>query len=171
MVSSSREKKQKGAAVLHEKLQLLGSITNSHAVKKKDSWMIVDDASKYIEELKHKVQLLNQEIATATTGQTSNSSYQNSKCPVVRVEGVEKGIEVNLYSERSCPGLLVFVLEVFEQLSLNVVDATISCTGTCFHLQALGDVVHQQNKEENGEIIDAQMVKQAILHAIQNWIE
>lgn len=55
----------------------------------------------------------------------------------VTVEALEKGIQVNLYSERSCPGLLVFVLKVFEELSLNVLEARVSCTGS-FHLEALG---------------------------------
>ncbi|KAL7613024.1 uncharacterized protein LOC111884006 [Lactuca sativa] len=149
----SREHKK---ATLHEKLQLLRSITNSHA--KNDSSIILD-ASKYIEELKHKVQILNQDIASG-----QSSSYQNS-WPLVTVESVEKGIRVNLYSERSCPGLLVFVLKVFEELSLNVLEARVSCTGS-FHLEALGDEI-----DENGESIDAQMVKHAISNAIENWTQ
>lgn len=55
----------------------------------------------------------------------------------VTVEAVEKGIQVNLYSEKSCPGLLVFVLKVFEEMSLNVLEARVSCTGS-FHLEAFG---------------------------------
>ncbi|GJZ00388.1 hypothetical protein Tco_0517817 [Tanacetum coccineum] len=150
MVSSREHKK----AALHEKLQLLRSITNSHA---ENDPSIILDASKYIEELKHKVQILNQDI---TSGQSS--SYQNS-WPVVTVEAVEKGIQVNLYSEKSCPGLLVFVLKVFEEMSLNVLEARVSCTGS-FHLEAFG-----VESEENGESLDADMVKQSILHAIENW--
>ncbi|KAD1040244.1 hypothetical protein R6Q59_014340 [Mikania micrantha] len=142
--------------VLHEKLQVLRSITNSHA--KNDS-SIIQDASKYIEELKQKVEILNHEIASGPS-----SSYQNS-WPVVTVEAVEKGIQVIMYSERSCPGLLVFVLKVFEELSLNVLEARVSCTGS-FHLEALG-----VESEQNGESIDAHIVKQTILHAIQNWRE
>ncbi|KAL4576090.1 hypothetical protein LXL04_012178 [Taraxacum kok-saghyz] len=149
----SREHKK---AALHENLQLLRSLTNSHA--KNDSSIILD-ASKYIEELKHKVQILNQDIAS---GQTS--SYHNS-WPVVTVEAGEKGIRVNLCSERSCPGLLVFVLKVFEGLGLNVLEARVSCTGS-FQLEALG-----VESDENGESIDADMVKQAISDAIENWSE
>ncbi|RRT43856.1 hypothetical protein BHE74_00051544 [Ensete ventricosum] len=55
----SREHKR---AALHEKLQILRSLTNSHAVILRKSSIIVD-ASKYIKELKHKVERLNQEIA------------------------------------------------------------------------------------------------------------
>ncbi|KAF5800198.1 putative transcription factor bHLH family [Helianthus annuus] len=149
-------RKHKKDHVLHEKLQLLRSITNSHATN--DSSIILD-ASKYIQELKQKVEILNHEIASG-----QSSSYQNS-WPVVTVEAVEKGIQVILYSERSCPGLLVFVLNVFEELSLNVLEARVSCTGS-FHLEALG----VQN-EQTGESIDAHIVKQTILHAIENWSE
>lgn len=55
----------------------------------------------------------------------------------VTVENLEKGIQVNVYSERSCPGLLVFVLKVFEEFSLNVLEARVSCKGS-FQLEALG---------------------------------
>ncbi|KAI3519701.1 hypothetical protein L2E82_31972 [Cichorium intybus] len=149
----SREHKK---AALHEKLQLLRSITNSHA---KNNSSIILDASKYIEELKHKVQILNQDIASG-----QSSSYQNS-WPVVTVEAAEKGIRVNLYSERSCPGLLVFVLQVFEELGLNVLEARVSCTGS-FQLEALG-----VESGKNGDNINAHTVKQAISNAIENWTE
>ncbi|KAI7726507.1 hypothetical protein M8C21_027166, partial [Ambrosia artemisiifolia] len=95
----------------------------------KEDTSIIIDASKYIEELKQKIDILNQDIARS-------SSYQNS-WPMVTVETLEKGIQVNVYSERSCPGLLVFVLKVFEELSLNVLEARVSCTGS-FQLEALG---------------------------------
>ncbi|KAI3757804.1 hypothetical protein L6452_05347 [Arctium lappa] len=147
----SREHKK---AALHDKLQLLRSVTNSHA--KKDSSIIID-ASKYIEELKQKIEILNQDIA-------QSSSYQNS-WPMVTVDNLEKGIQVNVYSERSCPGLLVFVLKVFEELSLNVLEARVSCTGS-FQLEALG-----VENEENGESIDTHIVKQAVLQAIEDWSE
>nr|XP_043634690.1 uncharacterized protein LOC122605799 [Erigeron canadensis] len=151
MVSREHKKTE-----LHEKLQLLRSITKSHA--KSDSSIILD-ASKYIEELKHKVQRLNQDIENG-----QSSTHQNS-LPEVTVEAIEKGIQVNLYLETSSPELLVYVLKVFEELSLSVLDAKISCTGG-FHLEAVA-----AENEENGESIDAQMVKQSILHAIKNWSE
>ncbi|MFS7968906.1 hypothetical protein Hanom_Chr09g00802971 [Helianthus anomalus] len=147
----SREHKK---AALHEKLQLLRSITNSHA---KEDTSIIVDASRYIKELKQKIDILNQDIARS-------SSYQNS-WPMVTVETLEKGMQVNVYSERSCPGLLVFVMKVFEDLSLNVLEARVSCTGS-FQLEALG-----VEREENGETIDTRMVKQAVLQAIEDWSE
>ncbi|KAM7491867.1 hypothetical protein LguiA_034788 [Lonicera macranthoides] len=150
----SRE--QRKAAQLHEKLQLLRSITNSHSVSETS---IIVDASKYIEELKDKVERLNEEVASTSTNQLHNS------WPLVAVENLGKGYLVNIHSEKSCPGLLVFILEVFEDLGLSVKEARVSCTDT-FQFEALGG-----EDEENGEIISAQTVKQAVSQAIKNWRE
>ncbi|CAN6709992.1 hypothetical protein ACFX13_001619 [Malus domestica] len=152
----SREHKR---AALYEKLQLLRSITNSHALNKTS---IIVDASKYIEELKQKVERLNQDIANAQT--TSSSSDQNP-LPGVTVETLEKGFLINVFSEKSCPGLLVSVLEAFEDLGLNVLEARVSCEDS-FRLQAVGG-----ENEEEGESIDAHAVKQAVAVAIKNWSE
>ncbi|XP_022775513.1 uncharacterized protein LOC111317318 [Durio zibethinus] len=149
----SREHKR---AALHEKLQLLRSITNSHALNKTS---IIVDASKYIEELKQKVERLNQDISAA---QTSNDQ---NPLPMVTVETLEKGFLINVFSEKSCPGLLVSILEAFEELGLNVLEARVSCTDS-FRLQAVGG-----DNEEQSESIDAQVVKQAVLQAIKNWGE
>ncbi|OMO69111.1 hypothetical protein COLO4_29264 [Corchorus olitorius] len=147
----SREHKR---AALHEKLQLLRSITNSHALNKTS---IIVDASKYIEELKEKVERLNQDIAAA------QSSNDQNPLPMVTVETLEKGFLINVFSEKSCPGLLVSILEAFEELGLNVLEARVSCTES-FRLQAVGG-----ENEEQSESIDAQVVKQAVLQAIKNW--
>ncbi|KAK9282597.1 hypothetical protein L1049_010814 [Liquidambar formosana] len=127
----SREHKR---AALHEKLQLLRSVTNSHALNKTS---IIVDASKYIEELKHKVERLNQDIATA-----QNSSDQNPLPVEVKVEALEKGFLINVFSAKSCPGLLVSILEAFEDLGLNVMEARISCTDS-FQLEAVGGEVRR----------------------------
>ncbi|XP_021299169.1 transcription factor SCREAM2-like isoform X1 [Herrania umbratica] len=150
----SREHKR---AALHEKLQLLRSITNSHALNKTS---IIVDASKYIEELKQKVERLNQDIEAAQT-----SNHQNPLPMQVTVETLEKRFLINVFSEKSCPGLLVSILEAFEQLGLNVLEARVSCTDS-FRLQAVGG-----ENEEQSETIDAQVVKQAVLQAIKNWSE
>ncbi|KAL4377878.1 hypothetical protein GQ457_02G020820 [Hibiscus cannabinus] len=148
----SREHKRAG---LQEKLQLLRSITNSHAINKAS---IIVDASKYIQELKQKVERLNQDVAAA---QTSNN--QNPLPMQVTVETLEKGYLVNVFSDKSCPGLLVSVLEAFQELGLNVLEARVSCTDS-FRLQAVGG-----ENEEQSECVDAQVVKQAVLQAIKNW--
>ncbi|XP_068315075.1 transcription factor bHLH61-like isoform X2 [Pyrus communis] len=153
----SREHKR---AALYEKLQLLRSITNSHALNKTS---IIVDASKYIEELKQKVERLNQDIANAQT--TSSSSSDQNPLPGVTVEALEKGFLINVFSEKSCPGLLVSVLEAFEDLGLNVLEARVSCADS-FRLQAVGG-----ENEEEGESIDAHAVKQAVAVAIKNWSE
>ncbi|KAG5600162.1 hypothetical protein H5410_031532 [Solanum commersonii] len=153
----SRE--QKRASVLHDKLQLLRSITKSHALS--DSSIIVD-ASKYIQELKHKVERLNEDITTTTTPQT-NSNNKTSSWPQIEVETLEKGFLVNVYSERSCPGLLVSILQVLEDLGLNVLEARVSCTDT-FRLQAFGG-------EDEEAMNNAQVVTEAIFEAIKNWSE
>ncbi|XP_027336908.1 uncharacterized protein LOC113850541 [Abrus precatorius] len=146
----SREQKR---AALHEKLQLLRSITNSHALNKTS---IIIDASKYIEELKQKVERLNQDIANAQTSNDQNSF------PMVTVETLEKGFLINVFSTKSCPGLLVSILETFEEMGLNVLEARVTCSDT-FRFQAVGG--------ENEERIDAQAVKQAMGQAIKNWSE
>ncbi|KAH9767424.1 hypothetical protein KPL71_011277 [Citrus sinensis] len=128
-VSHFLVQEHKKAAALHEKLQLLRSITNSHAVNSLKTSIIVD-ASNYIEELK------------------------------------QKGFMINLFSKKSCPGLLVSILgSAFEELALNVLEARVSCTDT-FSLQAIGG-----KNEEQGETIDAHVVKQALLQVIRNWSE
>ncbi|KAK6929537.1 hypothetical protein RJ641_005742 [Dillenia turbinata] len=150
----SREHKR---AALHEKLQLLRSVTNSHALNKTS---IIVDASKYIQELKQKVERLNQDIATA-----QNSAHHHNPLPVVKVETLERGFQINVFSEKSCPGLLVTILEAFEELGLNVLEATVSCAES-FRLEAVGG-----ENEGEGESIDAQVIKQAVSQAIKDWSE
>ncbi|KAF5738425.1 hypothetical protein HS088_TW13G01324 [Tripterygium wilfordii] len=152
----SRENKKAGA-VLHEKLQLLRSITNSHAQSKTS---IIIDASKYIEDLKQKVEKLNQDVEALA--QTCNDQ---NPLPMVAVETLEKGYLINVYSDKSCPGLLVSILESFEELSLNVLEARVSCTDS-FRLEAVGG-----ENEEDGESVDAQVVRQAVVRAIKSWSE
>ncbi|KAI6698590.1 hypothetical protein NL676_018709 [Syzygium grande] len=144
---SSREQRR---AALYEKLQQLRAVTNSSAVNKTS---IIVDAAKYIEELKEKIDKLNEELGTST----------DQDLPMeVNVESLEKGFRINVYSEKNCPGLLVSILEAFEELGLNVLDASVSCADN-FHLQAVGG-------EEGGhDNIDAQAVKQAVLQAIKKW--
>ncbi|KAJ9698838.1 hypothetical protein PVL29_007762 [Vitis rotundifolia] len=150
----SREQKR---AAMYKKLQLLRSITNSHAHSKTS---ILLDASKYIEELKQKVERLNQEAVMA-----QNSSDEQIPMPVVRVEAKEKGFLINVLTESSCPGLLVFILEAFEELGLEVLQARVSCSSS-FHLEAVGG---KENTQGQVEHVDAQVVKQAVLRAIENW--
>ncbi|XP_006658121.1 transcription factor SCREAM2-like [Oryza brachyantha] len=150
MMSRERNK----AAALHEKLQLLRSITHSHALSN-DS--IITDASEYIKELKQKVVRLNKEIACAEAAALRS---QNS-IPTVTVETLGHGpFLINVFSDKSSPGLLVAILEAFDELGLNVLEATASCDDT-FRLEAVGG--------ENQ--VDEHVVKQTVLQAIRNCSE
>lgn len=142
-IMMSREHKR---AVLHEKLQLLRSVTHSHAI---DTPSIIVDATKYIEELKQKVDKLNEEIAE-----------DNASLPMVTVETLEKGFMINVFSEKSFPGLLINILAVFEDLGLNVLDARASCADI-FRFEA----VSGENQSEN---VDEEVVKQAVIEAMKN---
>ncbi|KAK6156043.1 hypothetical protein DH2020_010291 [Rehmannia glutinosa] len=142
---------------LHDKLQILRSITHSHAVNETS---IVLDASNYIKELKQKVEKLNEEISTA-----ESSIHHQNMWPRVTVETLEKGFLVNVHSSKNCPGLFVSILATFEELGLTVLEARVSCAHS-FHLQALGG-----DNEDDEENMNAQMVKRAISNTIKNWSE
>ncbi|XP_010695628.2 uncharacterized protein LOC104908228 [Beta vulgaris subsp. vulgaris] len=150
----SREHKR--AVVLHEKLQLLRSITHSHA---DNDNAIILDASKYIEDLKDKVDRLNQDIIN-----NPQSSTIQDLLPQVTVETLEKGFLINVYSEKSYPGLLVSVLEAFEELNLTLVEARASCTQN-FQLEAIS----VEGDENGGEIVDAQVVRRTVSKALSHW--
>ena len=55
------------------------------------------------------------------------------------METLEKGFQINVFSEKNCPGLLVSILEAFEELGLEVLDAKVSCSDN-FRLEAVSEV-------------------------------
>lgn len=57
----------------------------------------------------------------------------------VTVETLEKGFVINVFSEKNCPGLLVSILEAFEELGLELSDARVSCSDS-FRLEAVSEV-------------------------------
>ncbi|XP_061368516.1 transcription factor SCREAM2-like [Gastrolobium bilobum] len=146
---ASRERRE----ALQHKLQQLRDVTNSSSVNKAS---IIVDASKYIEELKQKVEGLNTEL-----GIGESSTTQIDQLPMVTVKTLEKGFLINVFLEKNCPGMLVSILEAFEELGHDVLDATVSCEDT-FQLEAVGGESHENDS------IDAQVVKQAVLQAIKN---
>ncbi|KAG2639027.1 uncharacterized protein LOC120662165 [Panicum virgatum] len=150
----SRERK-KAAAGLHEKLQILRSVTHSRVLS---DTSIILDASEYIQELKQKVVRLKQEIAC----EDEAGALKHSSSPAtVTVETLGHGFLVSVFSDKSCPGLLVSILEAFDELGLSVLEATASCADDTFHLEAVGG----ENQAEN---VDEHVVKQAVLRAIRN---
>lgn len=60
----------------------------------------------------------------------------------VAVETQEKGFLITVFSTKSCPGLLVSILEVFEELGLTVMEARVSCADS-FRLEAVGGEVRK----------------------------
>ncbi|TKY63602.1 Transcription factor SCREAM2 [Spatholobus suberectus] len=148
----SMDSRRRKKAAMQRKLQQLRSVTNSSAVNKAS---IIVDATRYIEELKQKVDGFSSELGTA------ESSFSQDELPMVTVETLERGFLINVFSERNCPGMLVAILDAFEELGLDVLDARVSCEDT-FQLEAVG------GESQENESIDAQVVKQAVLQAIQN---
>ncbi|XVF46145.1 hypothetical protein PTKIN_Ptkin03bG0003300 [Pterospermum kingtungense] len=147
--------KKSNMSASRKKLRMLRSITNSHAHNKTS---IILDATKYLEELKQRVERVNQHIAMA-----SNSTCQKSYPVQLRVEAQEKGFLIKVLSEGCCRGLLVFILESFEELGLDVLQARVS-SSDCFHLEAVG-----VKDDQGSERLDAQEVRRAVSQAIQNW--
>ncbi|XP_060202569.1 transcription factor bHLH61-like [Lycium barbarum] len=148
--------KEQKKALLNQQLEQLGSITNSPSANKTS---IIAHASKYIEELKERIDKLNEDVSTS---QPSHDHDNEDSLPVVTVETLEKGFITNVFTEKNSPGLLVSILEAFEQLGLELSDARISCSDS-FRLEAVSD------NEGQIECVDAQMVKQAVLEAIRTW--
>ncbi|KAK7385604.1 hypothetical protein VNO78_31332 [Psophocarpus tetragonolobus] len=145
---------------LYRSIQQLRSITNSHARCKTS---VILDASEYILGLKQKLQELNQ-LALAAA-QNINVIDDYGPMPMLKVEPQEEGYMVKVRSQRSCQGLLAFILEAFERLGLEVLQARASCVDT-FSLEAFGI-------KENQDIplVDAKVVEQVVSQAIQNWRE
>ena len=64
----------------------------------------------------------------------------NAMQVTVETLGVQGSFLVNVFSDKSCPGLLVSVLEAFDELGLSVLQATASCADS-FRLEAVGGEV------------------------------
>ncbi|WVZ09100.1 hypothetical protein V8G54_022446 [Vigna mungo] len=129
---ASRDKRRES---LEQTLQQLRDVTNSTALNKAS---IIADASKYIEELKQKVEGLNSELGITE----SSSNSQIDELPAVTVKTLKKGFLINVLLEKNSPGMLVSVLEAFEELGLDVLDARVSCEDS-FQLEAVGREVRQ----------------------------
>ncbi|KAH7542796.1 basic helix-loop-helix protein 004 [Ziziphus jujuba] len=154
----SREQKKS----INKKLQLLRSITNSHA---RNRTSIILDASRYIQGLKQKVEKINEDIDV--TAQRCYFTDQNPLFPVkLKVEDGQEGFVIKVLIERSCNGLLVFILEALEELGLDILQARVSCSDN-FHLEAVGILMDNNQVSEHK---DAQAVQQALVQAIQSWI-
>lgn len=56
------------------------------------------------------------------------------------MQTLENGFLINVLLEKNSPGMLVSILEAFEELGLDVLDARVSCEDT-FQLEAVGGEV------------------------------
>ncbi|KAL2317400.1 hypothetical protein Fmac_031276 [Flemingia macrophylla] len=139
-------------------IQQLRSTTTSHARRRTS---VILDALEYIRGLKQKLQELNQ-LAVAA----AQNVVDYGPMPTLKVEPQEEGFMIKVLSERSCQGLLVFILEAFERLGLEVIQARASCVDT-FCLEAFG--IKENNQDTH--LVDAQVVEQVVSQAIQNWSE
>uniref|UniRef100_A0A0E0MIU3 Plant bHLH transcription factor ACT-like domain-containing protein n=1 Tax=Oryza punctata TaxID=4537 RepID=A0A0E0MIU3_ORYPU len=125
-------KDQKKATALEEKLELLRSVTKSSAANETS---ILVDASKYIKELKDKVSHEPEQLGSPSSSMTVPKVSVLS----VELEKKRRGFRINVSMEKSQPELLTSVLEAFEELGLDVLDADVSCANdTAFHLEAIG---------------------------------
>ncbi|CAH2063985.1 unnamed protein product, partial [Thlaspi arvense] len=115
---------------------------------------IIVDASKYIKKLKQKVEKINNET-------TSEQYYPTD--PMVTAETLEKGFMIKVMSGKNEAGILVCVLEAFETLGLEVVEARVSCTDS-FSLHAIGS-----SDDDDGVSMDAETVRQAVAEAVRTW--
>ncbi|XP_019439073.1 PREDICTED: uncharacterized protein LOC109344779 [Lupinus angustifolius] len=143
---------------MYKNLQLIRSITHSHSHRKTS---VLLNLSKYIQGLKQKLQQMNQVVAA-----TSQKTIAYDAMPTLKVEPQEEGFMIKVLSQRSCRGLLVFILEAFEELGLDVLQARVSCEDH-FCLEALG--IKENNQDTHH--LDAQLVEQVVSQAIQNWKE
>uniref|UniRef100_A0A0E0MBN1 Plant bHLH transcription factor ACT-like domain-containing protein n=1 Tax=Oryza punctata TaxID=4537 RepID=A0A0E0MBN1_ORYPU len=150
-------KDQKKATALEEKLEFLRSVTKSSAANETS---ILVDASKYIKELKDKVSQKPDQLG----GTSSSMPMQRVSVSSVELEKKRRGFRINVSMEKSQPELLTSVLEAFEELGLDVLDADVSCADdTAFRLEALGS----SQREDAETSVDEKMVRQAVLQAIK----
>uniref|UniRef100_A0A6N2KKV9 BHLH domain-containing protein n=1 Tax=Salix viminalis TaxID=40686 RepID=A0A6N2KKV9_SALVM len=141
MVSIEQERE-----AMFKKLQLLRSITNSHA---HDKASVVLDASKYIKDLKQRVERLNQDIATA-------ESFTGQNFPTIRVEEQEDDFLIKVFTTRNCQDCLFSYWKLLKSSALR--------------FSKLRFLLQTENKESDDHI-DDRVVKQVVLRGIQKWIE
>ncbi|KAL4396014.1 hypothetical protein AHAS_Ahas01G0049500 [Arachis hypogaea] len=120
MVSKVQNQKTRS---MFKNLQLLHhSITH---FQRRQKTLVLLDASEYIKFLKQRLEEEWKQLVAAAT------------MPMLKVEVQEEKFMIKVVSERSCKGLLVFILEAFEELGLDVLQARVSCAQN-FSLEAIG---------------------------------
>ncbi|KAM1138735.1 hypothetical protein COP1_036629 [Malus domestica] len=153
MVSGLRKR-----VALRRKLQILRSLTKTKSVKRTS---IVVDALPHIYMLKLKLEEVHREYSHLMAIKTDyiNLIKHLQVREEVKVEKIEKGFHVRVKCEKA-KDTLVSVLEVFEEMGLNVVQARVSCNNN-FSMEAIAVVADHQNQEK----LDVMVVTQTILRA------
>ncbi|KAH6829181.1 hypothetical protein C2S53_016350 [Perilla frutescens var. hirtella] len=128
---------------LRRKLQILRSLTKSKSVKKNS---IITDAFIYIYKLKLQVEAIKKE-------------YQHliNHIQEVKVENMGKGYLMVRVRCKKGEQVLASVVEVFEELNMNVVEASISCD----HFFGMEAIIKPHH------IIDATILNRALLMLVQ----
>ncbi|XP_077226961.1 uncharacterized protein LOC143860276 [Tasmannia lanceolata] len=149
MVCGSQRK-----VAMHRRLHVLQSLASSKSVRRSSVYM---DALYYVQELKLKVERLNKEYM--------NLQNQIIEVPTeVKVERMEKGVVVQVTCKKGRE-LLVSILEVFEEVGLEVLQAKVSCNhNNSFFMEA---IVQEQKREG----LDVSVVKEAVLKALESKVE
>ncbi|KAL3851407.1 hypothetical protein ACJIZ3_013289 [Penstemon smallii] len=133
---------------LRRKLHILRTLTKSKALKRSS---IIMDAFLYIYKLKLQVEAIKREY-----------HYLINHIHEVKVEKIGTGHLVIRVRCKEREELMASILEAFEEMNVNVVQASVTCSNHFFGLEAMVEV------EANNNInIDAQILTQAILGVIQ----
>ncbi|XP_059637257.1 uncharacterized protein LOC132279323 [Cornus florida] len=128
---------------LRRKLHILKRLTNSKSVKRSS---IILDAFLYIYKLKLKVEAIKREYLRLMKHMQE-----------VKVEKLGEGFLVKVTSKKG-EDVLVSILEAFDEMGLNVLQARVSCN-YFFGMEAIVGPQHQG--------IDARDVTQALVKAIE----
>ncbi|KAG6420578.1 hypothetical protein SASPL_117112 [Salvia splendens] len=126
---------------LRRKLHILRTLTKSKSVKRSS---IIMDAFLYINKLKLQVEAIKKEY-----------QYLINNIQQVKVEKVGTGHLVVMVTCKKGEEILVSILEAFEKLNVNVVQARVSCN----HFFSMEAIVQ--------DTIDASILRDSILELIQ----
>ncbi|GKU92388.1 hypothetical protein SLEP1_g6122 [Rubroshorea leprosula] len=139
------------------KLHLLQALAGSKSVKRSS---IILDALLYIQQLKLKLQELQREYLNLLAIKNEYLTLmKHTQIPKeVKVEKTQEGLLVRVTCRKG-GDLLVSILEAFDEMGLNVIQARVSCT----NFFAMEAIAVAQDKEA----VDARDVSQAVLKAIE----
>ncbi|KAK3206818.1 hypothetical protein Dsin_020864 [Dipteronia sinensis] len=154
MVSSSLQRR----IALRRKLHILRTLTNSKSVKKSS---IIMDSLLYIYKLKLKLEAIKREYSNLMEIKRQYIYLmEHIQVPEeVKVEKIGETFLVKVICKKGDENKLVSILEVFDEMGVNVVQASVSCN-YYFSMEA---IVAAQNP---AEAMDVRQVTQLISKAI-----